>query len=117
MDLFDDSIVEHKSLPPLRWFANFSGSIASRGLLEISYMEDAGYTGWKYKLNCFLWDKFWPLYEKYGTTYRLRMDLSGKGWDDYDEDGVPYWEKYNLDWDYEDPETGDGFRIITKREE
>lgn len=23
------------------------------------------------------------------------MDLSGKAWDDYDEHGVPYWEKWH----------------------
>ena len=109
--ILDDSIVEHKSLPPLRWIANWAGSIASSGLLEISYMEDEGYIGWKYKFNLWKWDTFWPLYEKYGTSYRLKMDLSGKGWDDYDEDGVPYWEKWDL-WDYEDEETGDAFRVI-----
>ena len=71
--LFDDESwkVIHKSRPPLRWAANLAGTIASRGLLDISYMEDAGYTGWKYKVNVFLWRTFWPIYDKYGTIYKL----------------------------------------------
>lgn len=123
-NFLDDSIAEHKSKPPLRWIANWAGSIASHGLLEISYMEDEGLTNsFRYKLYGWLWDTFWPIYEKYGTTYRLRMDLSGKSWDDYDENGVPYWEKTGtidpdyvqpFNWNYEDPETGDAFRLIKK---
>ena len=66
--------VIHNSRPPLRWIANFAGSIASAGLLDISYMEDAGYTGWRYKLKLFLWDTFWPIYDKYGTVYRLKNE-------------------------------------------
>jgi hypothetical protein len=84
-------------------------------------MEDNGYTGWRYKLNSFLWERFWPFYYKYGTTYRFRMDLSGPAWDDYDADGIPYWEKTGTvdpeysdpnyyGWNY-DPVTGDSWRI------
>ena len=61
---------------------------------------------------------------RWGTMYQLDMtklaeefegmDLSGDGWNDYDSDGIPYWEKYDLDWDFEDKVTGDGFRIIRK---
>jgi hypothetical protein len=45
--------------------------------------------GWKY-LNM-------P-YDRWGTVYKIDMeawkkDLSGTAWDDYDEDGIPYWEK------------------------
>jgi hypothetical protein len=66
--------VIHNSRPPLRWIANLFGSIASRGLLETSYMEDEGYTGWKYKLNIFLWNTFWPTYQKYGTFYKMKTE-------------------------------------------
>lgn len=143
--ILDNSVVSHRSKPPLRWFANWAGSIASKGILEISYMEDVGYTGFKYRYYSFLWDTFWPIYEKYGTFYTLDMDLSGNGWDDYDEDGIPYWEKIgtvdphydfdpleclckncdedshcpgcmDCDNDYLDPETGDAFRVISKNE-
>jgi hypothetical protein len=44
--------------------------------------------------------------------------MSGDGWNDYDEDGVPYWENPDFInafvWDYEDQETGDAFRLIKK---
>ena len=61
---------------------------------------------------------------RWGTMYQLDMDklkedleninMSGDGWNDYDSDGIPYWEKYDLDWDFEDEVTGDAFRIIRK---
>ena len=41
-NFLDDSIVEHNSRPPLRWIANWAGSIASKNMLELSYMEDEG---------------------------------------------------------------------------
>jgi hypothetical protein len=63
-----------RSRPPLRWIANLAGSIASRGLLDISYMEDYGYTGWRYKLNLFLWDNLYPIYNKWGTIYEVEIE-------------------------------------------
>ena len=62
-----------KSRPPLRWIANIAGSIATKGLLDVSYMEDDGYTGWRYKVNLFLWDKLYPFYNKYGTYYIVNI--------------------------------------------
>ena len=73
-------------------------------MLELSYMEDEGLDkGFRYKYYGWLWDTFWPIYSKYGTFYRLNMDMSGPGWNDYDENGVPYWEKTGTvdpDYDY-----------------
>ena len=60
-----------KSRPPLRWIANIAGSLASSGILKISYMEEEDYTGWRYKVNLFLWDTFYPIYDKYGTFYEV----------------------------------------------
>ncbi len=123
-NFLDDSIVEHNSRPPLRWIANWAGSIASKNMLKVSYMEEED-TGFKYKYYLFLWDTFWPIYQKYGTFYKLDIDMSGSGWDDYDENGVPYWEKtgtvdpyclpettFYTPWDFEDEKTGDAFRIV-----
>ena len=51
--------------------------------------------------------------------YAWDFDLSGDGWNDYDENGVPYWEKTGavdpdyFGWDYED-DNGDAFRVIHK---
>ena len=41
----DESIVEHKSSPPLRWLANMCGDIAGWAIMRISYhdeLEDFG---------------------------------------------------------------------------
>lgn len=68
----DDFILVHKSRPPLRWVANLAGSLGSSGLLEISYMEDDGKTNtFKYKYYGWLWDTFWPIYQKYGSYYKI----------------------------------------------
>jgi len=130
-NFMDSSVVEHKSKPPLRWIANWAGSIASSGLLKISYMEDEGMTDtFRYKFHGWKWDTFWPIYQKYGTTYKMDMDLSGEAWDDYDENGIPYWEKTGTvdpfpypevtgtkewAWRFVDPWTGDAFRVINPR--
>lgn len=113
-NFIDDSIAEHNSRPPLRWIANWAGSMASKRLLRISYAEEYEENyGLRHKIDLFIWDNFWPIYQKYGTFYKLNMDMSGKEWDDYDENGVPYWEKWE-DWDFEDEITGDAFRVIYK---
>ena len=120
--MFDTTKVNN-SKPPLRWIANLAGSVASSGLLRISYAEECGKNyGLRYKLDLFLWDNLWPIYNKYGTFYKIDFDMSDKKWDDYDENGVPYWEKigtvdpdYEPLWDFEDKETGDAFRIVRVR--
>ena len=77
--------------------------------------------------NDFKLKLWWRLYEilnepymRWGTMYQLDMtklkeslddmDLSGEAWDDYDENGIPYWEN---EW-HEDPITGDAWRLIRK---
>lgn len=106
--MFDNSTPIHNSKPPLRWIANWLGEIASKGILKVSYMEEDAYTGWRYKVNLFIWNTFWPIYDKYGTVYIWNLDT--------DE----YWEKTGtvdpdydeFHWDYIDEETGDAFKII-----
>jgi len=66
--------------------------------------EDQEY-GWRYKYHAKMYVLLNKPYEKWGTYYtvdmdawkkeldKMKIDMSGPGWDDYDEDGVPYWEK------------------------
>ena len=109
----DNSLVIHKSSPPLRWIANTCGSVSGWAILRISYYDELENFNWKYKLHSFIWKITWPIYYKWGTFYEIDFDLSGDVWNDYDSDGVPYWEQW-VDWDYEDEETGDAFRVIEK---
>ena len=113
-NFIDNTIRVDNSKPPLRWIANWAGSIAGSAIMRVSYAEEYEKNyGIRYKFDGWLWDTLWPIYSKYGTFYKLDMDLSGEGWDDYDADGIPYWEKWT-DWDFEDEETGDAFRILYK---
>ena len=77
----DDSIGEwraeriDRSRPPLRWIANILGSFASSAILRISIAEDEGYEDtFAYKRDSFIWDNFWPIYDKWGTFYKMETD-------------------------------------------
>jgi hypothetical protein len=117
-NFFNNSILEHKSRPPLRWFANWFGSIASWSILKASWLDEDENYGIKYKIHGKIYKLTWPIYFKYGSFYKMNFDMSGPAWDDYDENGVPYWEKTGtLDpeyfhWDYVDEDTGDAFKVI-----
>lgn len=113
MDILKNSVKENQSRPPLRWIANTLGNIGSWSILKLALLDEDEKYGWQYKMYGVIHDLTWPVYRKYGTFYKLDIDLSGAGWDDYDENGIPYWEKWE-DWDFEDYETGDAFRIIKK---
>lgn len=118
-NFLDDAIAEHNSYPPLRWIANWAGSRASAAVMRAAWLQEDGIEdGIRHFINETIYKYLWPLYIKYGTLYRFPMDLSSKSWDDYDENGVPYWEKLGVvdpdyhPWDFEDEETGDAFRIV-----
>ena len=109
------SLKVHKTnILPLRWFANMCGEIAGWAIMRAAYLDEEQDFGLKYSLYGKIYSMTWPTYMKFGSFYEFDFDMSGDGWNDYDSDGVPYWEKYNLDWDYEDYETGDAFRLIRK---
>ena len=118
MDHIDNSLRIDKSRPPLRWLANLCGDISGWAILRISDYDELENFGWRYKLHSFIWKITWPVYYRFGTLYEFNFDMSGDGWNDYDSDGVPYWEKPDFInayvWDYEDEETGDAFRLIEK---
>lgn len=66
--------------------------------------EDEEY-GWRYKYHAKMYIILNKPYEWWGTYYsidmdawkkeldQMKLDMSGDGWNDYDEDGVPYWDK------------------------
>jgi hypothetical protein len=127
--------VQRTRILPLRWLANYISEPLSMkffdlGLRRHDLLDNMGAEDRVFK-NDFRLNLWWRLYEiigdpymRWGTMYQLDMDklkedldninMSGDGWNDYDSDGIPYWEKYDLDWDFEDEVTGDAFRIIRK---
>ena len=107
----DNSIVKHNSNPPLRWIANWAGSIASSSVMRAAWLDEDGIDkGIRHTINSTIYRLLWPMYIKYGTFYHIDMDLSGEAWDDLDAFGKAYWD----DWDYIDNETDDAFRIIDR---
>ena len=117
----DNSIVEHNSKPPLRWIANWAGSRACSAVMRAAWLDEDGIDrGIRHTINSAIYRSLWPIYIKYGTFYKMDLDMKGAGWDDYDENGIPYWEKTGtvdptLPWKYVDPYTGDAFRVLKKR--
>ena len=118
-----DSVrIDQTNILPLRWFANMCGSIGGWAILRAAWRDEDKKYGRMYDFYGYVYSKTFPIYLKWGTTFMFSFDMSGKEWDDYDENGVPYWEKtgcvdpdycpHRSDWDYEDKNTGDAFRII-----
>jgi hypothetical protein len=105
--------VNNTKIIPLRWFANLCGSISSWAILKAAYLDEDQDYGFRYTMYSKIYFLTWTPYLKWGTFYHWDFDMSGDGWNDYDENGVPYWDKW-IDWDFEDEETGDAFRLITK---
>lgn len=83
------------------------GSLGSWAIIRVCYLDEVENYGLRYKFYGFIHDMTWPIYRKYGTFWKLDMDLSGAEWDDYDADGIPYWEKTGtVDPDYEEKNNG-----------
>ena len=109
--MYMDIKIERTNILPLRWLANYiCEPIANFFILKIWDLSEQNKIGFRYKLYCFIWDITWPIYSKYGTYYQIPDDLGGSGWDDYDENGIPYWDYF---W-HEDPITGDAWRLVDK---
>jgi hypothetical protein len=123
--------IQQTRIVPLRWLVNYVFEPISMkffyiGLRRHDELEDMGAEDRVFN-NDFKLNTAWKFYKifnepymRWGTIYQLDMtklkesledmDLSGDEWNDYDENGVPYWEKQ---W-HEDPITGDAWRIKAK---
>jgi hypothetical protein len=83
---------------PLRWIGNFLGAYAGNHLVKAVYMDEDGDFNWRYTYHAKMWKYLNKPYQWWGTYYEIdieemKKDLEGSSWDDYDEDGIPYWEK------------------------
>ena len=63
----------HNSRPPLRWIANLFGEVGGWAILRLSYAEEYDHKI-KAKIYGLIFDKTWPLYNKYGTIYKIKWD-------------------------------------------
>ena len=124
-------IPEHRTnVLPLRWLANylfhpismvfFRIGLASNEKLEDNYPEATLFDEIKEKVGFKLYNFFDKPYTWWGTIYKfepgvrnqIMADIMNSDWDDYDENGIPYW---NYFW-HNDEETGDGWRLVNKEE-
>ena len=95
--------IQKTKILPLRWFANALEPWASSHLLKCVWLDEEAKYGFKYRYHGFMWRVLnWP-YKHWGTYYTLDMaawakelnkdELMERLGSDYDEHGVPYWEK------------------------
>ncbi len=90
---------------PLRWIGNICGGFAANNLFLAALLEEENKIGLRHKYHSLMWVYLNKPYMWWGTYYSIDMeawaeeldqiksDMSGSGWDDYDENGIPYWEK------------------------
>ncbi len=78
---YDDDVPEWKSTridnsrPPLRWIANLAGHFASNAMLRMFNREE-NKTGssFGHEVDKIIWDKLWPVYDRWGTQYRVDFE-------------------------------------------
>jgi len=63
----------HNSRPPLRWVANLFGEISGWAVLRLSNAEEDGHK-FKTKVYSKIFNKTWPLYNRYGTFYKIKWE-------------------------------------------
>jgi hypothetical protein len=96
--------IQKTKIPPLRWIGNFCGGIAGNHLVKAIDLDESldSDLGFIYKYHAKMWKYLNKPYERWGTYYlvdtsswldQIRTDVSGQNWDDYDQDGIAYWEK------------------------
>ena len=91
--------VETTKIVPLRWIGNLCNSISTNHLTKAVDLDEQEKFGLRYKYHIKMWQIFDIPYVKWGTYYILDMEnwkeeLKGSEWDDYDANGIPYWEKW-----------------------
>ncbi len=99
--------IQKTRILPLRWIGNFLGGYAGNHLVKAIDLDESldSNLGFRYKYHAKCWKYLNKPYEWWGTYYivdtdkwkseidQMRIDMSGEGWDDYDEFGKAYWDK------------------------
>ena len=100
--LHNSKKINRTKVLPLRWIGNYLGGIAGNSLVKAFDLDEDGDFGYRFKFHSKVWHYLNKPYEWWGTYYtvdtkgwldQIRTDVSGQNWDDYDEDGIAYWEK------------------------
>ena len=96
--------IQRTRILPLRWIGNFLGEYAGNHLVKCFDYDEDGKHGFAYKYHAKMWKVLNKPYEWWGTSYMIDMEawkidpetqeLLSKLGSDYDEDGIPYWEKW-----------------------
>lgn len=93
--------IQRTKILPLRWIGNGLGSIATNSLVKAVDLDEQGNFGYRFKFHAKVWKYLNKPYEWWGTYYVLDLDslktdpVLDKLGSDYDEDGIPYWEKWH----------------------
>lgn len=95
--------IEKTKIWPLRAIGNFLGGYAGNHLVKCFDYDEDGKYGFAYKYHAKMWKYLNKPYEWWGTYYVIdtnawkidpdTQDLLGRLGSDYDEDGIPYWDK------------------------
>jgi hypothetical protein len=92
--------IQKTKIVPLRWIGNFCGEYAGNHLVKAIDLDESldSQLGLRFKYHAKMWKYLNKPYEWWGTYYMVDLlsfkeDMSGPEWDDYDEDGIAYWEK------------------------
>ena len=91
--------IQKTRILPLRWIGNACSGIATTSLVKAFDLQEDDNLGYRFKFHSLVWKYFNKPYEKWGTYYTVDLmsfkeDMSGPEWDDYDANGIPYWEKW-----------------------
>jgi len=93
--------IERTKVWPLRWIGNFLGGYAGNHLVKAIDLDESldSNLGFRYKYHAKMWKYLNKPYTWWGTYYELdlenlKKDMEGSGWDDYDNKGRPYWERF-----------------------
>lgn len=90
---------------PLRWIGNACSYVATNSLVKAFGLQEEDNLGYRFKFHSKIWRYINKPYQWWGTYYMINTDawkenldeikknVAGQNWDDYDADGVAYWEK------------------------
>jgi hypothetical protein len=99
--------IQRTKIWPLRWIGNICSEIATTHLVKAINLEEEldDNLSFCYKYHAKMWVMFNKPYKRWGTVYtidikawkkeldEIKLEISGDGWDDYDEFGKAYWDK------------------------